>query len=152
MSAAKRLAACLVVMAACLAALRAVRDRPEPCPPPDSGLLLPPGPEVRTLRLRIDTRIQIADQVLAGELSLVQAAARFRQLNNDSPQHRVFLHQYPGNSDGEKLCRQVIEWADNRVRDWPLTPDEMEATLCPLRRELEALLEQKDEIALPPVD
>jgi hypothetical protein len=152
MSAAKRLVACLVVMAGCLAALWSIRDRPGPCPAPEYGLLLPAGPEHRILLRRMDARLAIVERVLAGQMSLLQAAAQFRKLNNDPPEFPVYLHHHPGKSEGEKLCRQVIEWADNSLHAGALTPAEIEAALCPLRRELEALLEQKDEIDLPAVD
>jgi hypothetical protein len=52
-----------------------------------------------------------ADDVLAGRLTLLQAAARFRDLNRQPPEFHweLFRAQTPGMSDDERHCRAVID-------------------------------------------
>src|SRR3954469_14591968 len=108
MSAVKRVAASLIITAACVAALLVVRERPMPNRG-NSEVLFRPGPESQFLQRRMASRVVVVEQLLAGELSLLEAAVRFRSLNDAVPQHRVQLLHWPGNSDGERLCRQVID-------------------------------------------
>jgi hypothetical protein len=52
-------------------------------------------------------RQQITSDVIDGRLSLLEAAAAFRDLNLESP---ALVVTYPGSSEGEKACREVIAW------------------------------------------
>jgi hypothetical protein len=69
---------------------------------------------------RIQAREAIARRVLANDLGLLEAAAWFAYLN-DTPAEQPDPHwrRIPGNSDGEKLCRQVILCA--RYQAWTKT-------------------------------
>jgi hypothetical protein len=148
MSAAKRLAACLIVMVTCLAVLVAVKDWPKA---PEHSNSMEVHPPEQYIERRIRARVVVVERLLERELSLVQAAARFRQLNDNVPEFQVILRRWPGKSDGERLCRQVLGWVCTHLEGKGLKPDEVEAALCPLRCELQALLDQNDEIELPPV-
>src|SRR5262245_50397441 len=151
MSAAKRLATCLVVMVTCLAVLLAVRDWPNAPERSNSMEVHPPDPQVQYVERRIRAKEAVVEGVLEGELSLVQAAARFRRLNEHPPACRVDPRRWPGKSEGERLCRQVLDWVECVLQTRGLTPSEVETALCPLQCELQTLLDQNDEIELPQV-
>jgi hypothetical protein len=152
MRSAKGLTTCVIVLAAGVAVPLCLRDWSPRRTAGVSRQVIPPGPEVEALLRRMRARDLVADQLLAGELSLPQAATRFRDLNDNLPQFRVAIEFRPGDSEGEKLCRQVIGWAESRLQSRGMSPVEVEAALSPLLRELNRLLAEKDEIDLPPVD
>lgn len=59
---------------------------------------------------RIHERQEIVEQLVAGRMSLSEAAERFRELNRaERDCHRLL----PGNSEEEKLYRQVIHWVSH---------------------------------------
>jgi hypothetical protein len=54
----------------------------------------------------------VVTELLAGRLTLLQAAARFKQVNADDPKIRGLLSKlYPDDSYEVALCRNVIEHA-----------------------------------------
>jgi hypothetical protein len=52
-----------------------------------------------------------------GRLALLEAAARFAALNRSAPQFNwpQFRRAYPGASDEERFCREVIAWAEGEA-------------------------------------
>jgi hypothetical protein len=90
---------------------------------------------------RITAKRSVILELLAGRLTLLEAADSFRVLN-ETPEdfpgtpHLAF---YPGNSPGERQCRQVIMWAEGELRG-SAPPQEVRATIRRLERELEAVL------------
>jgi hypothetical protein len=64
-------------------------------------------------RARNQRRAEGARAVAAGRMPLLEAAARFAALNRLPPEVRTDLSrlQYPGASEEERLCRDVIFWA-----------------------------------------
>jgi hypothetical protein len=60
----------------------------------------------RSLRLQ-----EVADEVRAGRLSLLEAAARARDIQSASPYFpwKHFRESHPGASDDERFCRMVID-------------------------------------------
>jgi hypothetical protein len=60
---------------------------------------------------RTRKRQEIVKEVAAEELSLLDAAADFKQLNKDSSLLNLLDH-YPGATDNEHVCWQVIIWLD----------------------------------------
>jgi hypothetical protein len=63
-------------------------------------------------------------------------AARFRALDNEPVDCRCIGPKYfPGHSEGERYCRQVLHWVSLRGRDG--APSQMEIVLCRLEAELE---------------
>jgi len=82
---------------------------------------------------RTHAKQAIIDDLIAGRLTLVEAARRFI-LVNETPvicqdDYRAI---YPGRSDGEKACRQVLRWVESHLET--LTPSQADA----LRRRLDA--------------
>ena len=86
---------------------------------------------------RIKAKERIVDLVLAGELGLVPAAAWFEVVNSSPPAYPDKSWRiYRGNSDGERLCRQVIAWA--RCRLEVVQPESLvQARVRELERELD---------------
>jgi hypothetical protein len=56
---------------------------------------------------------QIVSDLIAGRVTLADAATRFHELENITPgaNHRVFQAAYPGATELERYCRQVIDSA-----------------------------------------
>jgi hypothetical protein len=53
--------------------------------------------------------------LMAGELTLFEAAALFAQANEAHPECAGFHRLHQGSSDGEKLCREVISWVSTKT-------------------------------------
>jgi hypothetical protein len=69
------------------------------------------GPDSDSIR-RIQAKVQIADEVVAGRLTLLEAARRYRPLQESAPGGlRYLLRKYPGATEQEVLCRNVITFA-----------------------------------------
>jgi hypothetical protein len=66
---------------------------------------------------RIKAKRRIAQDVLAQRLTLLEAAEHFRDLNEGNPgvDWEVFRRAYPGCSDDERYCRQVIDVVEGEV-------------------------------------
>jgi hypothetical protein len=69
------------------------------------------------LARRIAGKRQVAQQVIARELTLVEAAAWFRFLNETPEDFPDPACDTPGKSLGEKQCRMVIRWVAAELRD-----------------------------------
>jgi hypothetical protein len=80
-------------------------------------------------------RQAVVDELLAGGLTLLEAAARFRDIDERHPEFywEGFRCSYGGDSDEERFCRQVIDFVDGRfVGD----PGRGRAAAAPLEGEL----------------
>jgi hypothetical protein len=56
--------------------------------------------------------------LLAGDCTLLEAAARFRELDAREPRVRCHAHPevYAGATEAERYCRAVLFWADSATR------------------------------------
>jgi hypothetical protein len=89
---------------------------------------LPEGPEEarqtqleqqsRTIVQRLEAKEEVVRRLLAGRLTLLEAAALFGHLNEE-PAAWPFQDnlRWPGASREEKLCRQVLDWAIPLARE-----------------------------------
>jgi hypothetical protein len=95
-------------------------------------------------------RYALAGEVIEGRLTLLRAAARFRDLNARPPMFnwRAFRKIYPGDSDDERHCRQVIHFVRQGAQ---LRPGADPAVADRLEAELGDLLERGD-LRLPGPD
>jgi hypothetical protein len=94
-------------------------------------------PRGRAMVERFRARGAVTEELRAGRLTLVQAAARFRNLNAYPPDSVPDLRHYvPGATDEERLCRQVIFWAEGSDPAMPLAARKW------TRRQLEAELDR----------
>jgi hypothetical protein len=97
---------------------------------------------------RINSKSRIVKQLIAGELTFLEAGAWFRYLNDNPPDCRMdFRKRWPGASDGEKACRQVISFVQ---ADWGYaSPSEKAALVAKLEDELKTRLAESGVIELP---
>ncbi len=94
---------------------------------------------LRVARQRIDAKLAVVRRLLAGELTLLEAATRFRDINGEPADCPVpDNHLWPSASPEEMLCRQVIVWAQAHARDD--SSGAAGAVVDRLEAELEALL------------
>jgi hypothetical protein len=112
-------------------------------------LALAPDEQSEVLQQRMATKEKVIERLVEEELTLLQAAAWFRFLNDNPPEYPSdFRHRYPGNSDAEKACRQVLAWLNPYLRR-RLVESQAATTLCRLEGELEVLLAENGNIELP---
>jgi hypothetical protein len=119
--------------------------------PSESGQILPalpsesgqPSPSERdrqalvgTVLLRTTAKHRIARDVIAGRLSLAEAAALVGELNRVPPKAATLRFRFPACSDEELLCRQVIEYVRAELDG---EPDRQEATLAQLEADFKEL-------------
>jgi hypothetical protein len=122
-----RWAVLTALAAGCLAV--AVTRLADPWTPP--GLPAADGPEAARSR-RLDEQLRVAScrsteeerlaqDVAAGRLGLVEAAGRFRDLAAEDPvlNPEAFRRTYPGDTDEERYCRQVIRFVQLSLGEQP---------------------------------
>jgi len=92
-------------------------------------------------------RREVAHRLLAGELTLFEAAARFKRLNDTPDGPAVdYRRNFPAPSDGESLCRWVLHYAETELLDAGVTdPGPLES----LRGQLEERLVRDGTVELP---
>ncbi len=66
--------------------------------------------QIEAIVHRVNSKRHIARELIAGRLTLLQAAGQFRALNQAPPRlhWKEFCAAYPGDSDEERHCREVI--------------------------------------------
>ncbi len=96
------------------------------------------GPNYALLR-RMDAKAWATREVIAGRLSLWQAAAAFKALDAEAPPYPgwVFVPPPPGMTEEEGYCRSVIDW----VR-WAAPADRADELVGRLQAQLDAGLRQ----------
>jgi hypothetical protein len=62
------------------------------------------------LRRRVAVKAELMARLLDGRLSLPQTAAAFRRLEGPGQSFALCSRWFPGQSEGERRCRQVIAW------------------------------------------
>jgi hypothetical protein len=77
---------------------------------------------IRACREDLHVREEVVRALVDQRLSLAEAGERFRQLNATKPEfdERLFRREFPGHSDEERACWQVIRFAENG--DWLSPP------------------------------
>ena len=111
--------------------------------------------ESRELDAQIEESIQrckakedVVRDVIAGELTLLQAAARFRDVNASWPKARAVVQQaYAGLPYEHALCRQVIAYAEAELRHQGSA--HKDSVLHGLEAELAGHLRQCGRVCLP---
>jgi hypothetical protein len=89
-----------------------------------------------------------ARSLIAGQLTLLEAAARFRDVNASWPKDRTFLQQpYAGLPYEHALCRQIIAYAEAELRHQGSA--QKDRVLHGLEAELAKHLRQHGKVCLP---
>jgi hypothetical protein len=70
---------------------------------------------------RLTTKRQIGADLATGKLSLLEAAARLRDMNRSGPPSilRARQRHFPGLSEEELSCREAIGWVENWLAEDP---------------------------------
>ena len=101
------------------------------------------------VRDRTVAKSHILQELLARRLTLTEAAARFRGLDHEPAEcPERGPDYYAGRTEGERYCREVIQWVRAETMTWP--PTRGEETLSRLEAELNAYLSTHGgEVILP---
>jgi hypothetical protein len=87
------------------------------------------------LSFRHEARREILEDVVAGRMTLLQAADQFKGLNERHPESMTAVRfTYDGGTDEERLCRQVIAGVQGLLDDRP--PSEAAPIIARLEAEL----------------
>jgi hypothetical protein len=96
---------------------------------------------------RMREREAVCRDLAAGHLSLLEAALRFLEVYQAAvPEGPAEPMPYPGNSEGERLCREVIDYTEFVCAQ---QPDRCAALKARLIAELQAHLDRWGTIPLP---
>lgn len=89
---------------------------------------------------QVTARRQLAEELVDGRRDLREVAARFDELNSAvPPTNAVIDRDVPGRTHGERVCRQVIQWAEEVARQ---RGDCAEEVTRRLEAELQCLLDE----------
>jgi hypothetical protein len=100
---------------------------------------------------RREQRLEVLQELLAGRLDLLTAAARFQELDRLPPAiDQALAYQYPRMSAGERACRHLLDWIkENRFGTPPWSAcREVHARL---EAELEHYLRTQGDVHLPEI-
>ena len=94
-----------------------------------------------------EARAELVFELAAGRLTLVEAAARIRDLYGSTPSFWEGLRMAEkGNTDEERLCRHAIGWVESMLADRPC---EASAVAARLEAELGDHLARHGKVILP---
>jgi hypothetical protein len=93
--------------------------------------------QIQAVSYNLAAKNRIAAAVEAGQLSLLDAADRYRKLNESQPDFDwpAFRERIPAGSEEERHCRQVLGWVEARLRIDQ--PEKLEAVMARLEAELQ---------------
>lgn len=94
-------------------------------------------------------RRRLVEELIDGKRGLVEVAACFDRLNADAPGADTDLAKFLGPSRGERVCRQVIDWARNLAE--ARSPGFADEVTHRLEGELARHLRGHGTVELPPV-
>jgi len=147
------------VAGACLMRVACVatpRERPdsytEPAPLSEWHQKIDEGQQLddnleRAMRRR-EAKEAIVAEVIADRLTLLEAAARFRDLNANWPRASHWLQQrYPGVPYELALCRQIIDQVCIELRQW--APERRDRIVTRLEAEMQTHLESEAGLRIP---
>jgi hypothetical protein len=99
--------------------------------------------QLQEVSRRLYGKEHVAAEVARGRLTLLEAAARFRDLNAELPgfQREQFRSVYPGRSDDERHCWQVIRFVRTELQD---VPNAVPRVVGRLEAELQARVDRGD--------
>jgi hypothetical protein len=97
---------------------------------------------------RLWGKVEVARDVVAGRTTLFEAAAAFRKLEEMTAEYIIYPRKlYPGETEEERLCHQVISWAGNEA--YTTSPCQGEALAQRLEEELREHIWRHGTVRLP---
>jgi hypothetical protein len=98
---------------------------------------------------RLKAKTRAVEQLAAGEMTLFEAAAWFMHWNQNPPGFPLVHNRaFPGESPEEKVCRQVLSWAQAHMRR-TMPPSQAEEAICRLEAELADHIATHGRVILP---
>jgi hypothetical protein len=109
----------------------------------ETRLVSGPIEEVAAIRHRLEAKDNLGLEVACGRLTLVEAAARFRDLDEQPPRFswEDFRRSHPGATEEERYCREVIKFVGRMLEARGVTDSPI---VSRLEQELQAHLERGD--------
>jgi hypothetical protein len=105
---------------------------------------------VRAIDRRVQEKDRVAGELVDGRLTLFEAAAHFRRLNDGGPKPAApAALVYPGDSEEECLCRQVIAYARPLLNRHPADTREADEFVARCEEELRRHKERHGAVVLP---
>jgi hypothetical protein len=103
--------------------------------------------ERQKVAAHLTAKIQVATDLAAGRLTLVEATVRVRDLKDKPGYFWRSIRQYEaGSSEEERLCRHVIGWTEAMLCNQPARAARVNARL---KKELEEQLARHGKVTLP---
>jgi hypothetical protein len=101
-----------------------------------------------SLHGRMQRKLEVARALAQGRMPLPQAAGHFRDWSKDLPEfwHAVEMFS-PSGTEGEKLCRYVIDWMQAHLED--VQPELVRAAARRLEAELDERLQSGSPLVEP---
>jgi hypothetical protein len=127
-------------------------EGPESDPPP--GMVVTDGPVPECMTLRVLAKLHIARDVVAGGMSLIEAATLFRILNEpadadalDREGAQFWVLREQVHTEDERICRQVVQWVSSlALTD---TPEQVATAVARLTAEFREELRRHGQVRLP---
>jgi hypothetical protein len=104
----------------------------------------------RIIMDRVTAKDEVIRELMAGRLTLAEAAGHFRRLNDEPRECRGPGVDccFPGQTETERYYRQVLLWVEIETRH--CEPSQAEEVMCRLEADFAAFLEQQSaELTLP---
>jgi hypothetical protein len=101
----------------------------------------------RHIHMRAEGRQRVVTEVIAGRTTLLDAAASIQELNRLDTGGPKFGATSRGNSEGERLCRQVIRWVDGALSEQ--SPEDRDPVVRRLEQDLSDLMRADGTVHLP---
>jgi hypothetical protein len=100
---------------------------------------------------RIALKEEVMADLLSDRLTLLETAAWFRRLDRADGGPIWGPRSFPGNTEDERYCRQVLSWVKIQTTSW--APSQREMLQCRLEEELQDHLASHDgRVELPDLD
>ena len=104
--------------------------------------------QLEAVKRRYNARQEVVDDVIAGRLGLLDAAARFRDVTPGPNETVPYLRTaFAGGNDDERFCRWVIVRVDATLLS--RSPAEADRAKARLEKELQDCLRRDGRVALP---
>jgi hypothetical protein len=105
--------------------------------------------EAQIAMRRVKEKTEVIRRLRRGELTLFEAAAWFRHINNEPPEYsNTTWQRLPGNCNNEKVCRQVLYWVTGQLVG-RAPQSEINALLERLEGELQQHIVEHGSVILP---
>jgi hypothetical protein len=96
---------------------------------------------------RSATKAMVIRELIAGQVSVLEAAAWFRELNQAARDSYTEFDEFTAPTDAENLYREILRWTEVELGDWP--PSQAKPIWQRLQEEFEELQNREGCIRFP---